>query len=513
MTNAKSLRVLAVEDTTADFDLLVRSLTRSGYQVDALRVDTAEAMRAALASRQWDIVFSDWSMPSFNAMDALSIVHQSGIDVPLLIVSGTVNEETAVEALRAGARDFLSKDRLARLGPAVERELREAVTRRERNKMREQLLIADRMASVGLVAAGIAHEINNPLAAVIANLDLALEDFDRLMLTLRDATPLDDLRQELVDAREAADHVHKIVRDLRVFSRNEPERTGPVDLCKVLDSTLRMLSNEIRHRARVVKEIEDVPAIRANEARIGQVFLNLLANAAQAIPEGRAAQNEIRVGLSMAGARVRVSIGDTGPGIPPAVMRTLFTPFVTTKPVGQGTGLGLSICHRLVTELQGEITVDTQVGVGTTFVVDLPVGKIDGPTVEIPKIVARPAARRGTVIVIDDELLIGTAIARILEREHDVFLFQRARDAIDQIVAGTRFDVIVSDLMMPDVTGMDLHDELTEFAPDQADAVVFLTGGAFSIRAREFLDRVPNQRIEKPFEPDRLRAIVNARIR
>jgi signal transduction histidine kinase len=503
------LRALVADDSEDDFALLVLTLVKSSYDVDAHRVDTAEDMRAALASRSWDIVFSDWSMPSFSAPAALAVLRETKVDVPFIIVSGTVGDEVAVTALRNGAHDFVAKDKLARLVPAVERELREAQTRRERNELREQLMISDRMVSVGILAAGIAHEINNPLAAVIANLELAAADVALLIQQHGESSLVVGLRDQLIDARAAADRVRTIVRDVKVFSRNEAEKRGPVDVRRVIESSLRMASNEIRHRARVVADYQDVPPVFASEARLGQVFLNLIVNAAQAIPEGKADQYEIRIKARVEEKRARIDIEDTGPGIPPEIMKRLFTPFVTTKPLGIGTGLGLSICRRIITEFGGEISVDSQVGVGTTFTVWIPLSTSDVGSREIPRMVGRRAIRRGSILVIDDEPLLAIALQRCLARDHDVTCLHRAREAIERVERGEHFDVILSDLMMPEITGMELHDELLKIAPEQAAAMVFLTGGAFTTHAREFLDRVPNQRLEKPFDSVELRSLIS----
>ena len=503
----KRLRTIVCEDSPGDYELLVRALTRAGYAVEGIRVDTPEAMRAALDTREADIVFSDWSMPQFSAPEALALVRGSGLDLPFIIVSGTVGEDIAVQALRNGAHDFLVKDRLARLGTAIERELREADVRRERNKMREQLMISDRLASIGLLAAGVAHEINNPLAATMANLELALGDLDQL--GGGDPLVLEAIREELTDARAAAVRVRDIVSDLRMFARSNSDEVGPVDVHRVITSTLRMASHEVRHRAKVVLEFGVIPEVHASEARLGQVFLNLVVNAAQAIPEGRAPNNEIRIRTRCDGPWVRVEIEDTGPGIAPEVLRVLFTPFVTTKPNGEGTGLGLSICHRIVTELGGEITVETRPNAGTTFILRLPVSHTGAEPHDAVKPPVAVVGRRGRVLVVDDEPKIIVALERTLGRLHDVTGVDRAAEAIARIAAGERFDVILSDVMMPEITGIELYARLRDIAPDQADAIVFLTGGAFTRQAREFLELVPNRRLEKPFDPTELRALIS----
>ncbi|HEX8113274.1 MAG TPA: ATP-binding protein, partial [Kofleriaceae bacterium] len=374
------------------------------------------------------------------------------------------------------------------------------------------LMVSDRMASVGTLAAGVAHEINNPLASVIANLDMALDDIAGLAETTR-LPP--DLSEELKDARSAADRVREIVRDLKIFSRGEEDRHGPVDVEDVLESTVRMARNELRHRARLVKNYGKVPPVDAHESRLGQVFLNLIVNAAHAIPPGNHEANEIRLSTAVdAAGRIVVSIRDTGTGIPPEVRPRLFTPFFSTKPVGVGTGLGLAISHRIITQLGGTITYDTEVGKGTEFHIALPVA--GGPVAPQPppEIGTRaPAVRRGNLLVIDDEESLAQAIRRYLGAEHDVTAVYRARDALDLLERGTRYDVILCDLMMPQITGMELHAEVLRIDPAQASRIVFLTGGAFAPSAREFLATTTNRRIEKPFDLKEVRRLVNEFIR
>jgi len=280
-----------------------------------------------------------------------------------------------------------------------------------------------------------------------------------------------------------------------------------VEIARVIESCVNMAWNEIRHRARLVKELAPVPPVVANEGRLGQVFLNLLVNAAQAIPEGRAEAHRIRVRAAPAGGdRVAIEISDDGAGIPPEILPRIFDPFFTTKPPGEGTGLGLSICHSIVSALGGEIEVESEVGRGSTFRVLLPVERGDpsrpGPT-PVPQ---RAAAARARVLVVDDEPLVGTVLRRTLRDDHDVEVVPSAREALARIDAGERFDAVVSDLLMPDMSGMELYRALCERHPDLSRRVLFLTGGAFTTAAREFLEREPVTCIEKPFDLPALRA-------
>lgn len=506
----RPLRVLIVEDRETDAELLLRELRRGGFVPESQRVDTADAMRVALG-RSWDIVISDWAMPRFSAMAAFSILRQSGLDVPFIIVSGTVGEETAVAAMKIGVHDFMSKDHLSRLTPAIERELREAEIRFQSRKMREQLLISERMASVGTLAAGIAHEINNPLATLTGNAVSALEALERLDRPSADDDPEahDALRQSLGLIREAAERMRLVVRDLRVFSHPGEERTDqPVDVRTVLDSAIRMATPEIRHRAELVRDYAPVEPVTGGASRLGQIFLNLIVNAAQAIPEGSPTTNRISVSVQPVGAgRVAVEIRDTGCGIPPEVLPRIFDPYFTTKPPGQGTGLGLSICHRLIGAIGGSITVDSAPSAGSCFRVALPLARPAAATVPAEQAAEAPV-RSARILIIDDEADLRRTFARMLERDHQVSTVGSAREAEALITAGTRFDIVLCDLMMPEVTGMDLYSELGHLVPEQAARMAFITGGAFTDRARAFLDQAGIAAIEKPFDAATLRRFV-----
>ncbi|MBZ0271884.1 response regulator [bacterium] len=385
----------------------------------------------------------------------------------------------------------------------------------ERVHAQAQLMVADRMASLGTLAAGVAHEINNPLSAVTGNLDLAASRLARVSALVPNNADLTEIASEIRDALGASERVARIVDDIRMFSRVQDVTRDIFDIHRVVDSSLRIAQNEIRHRARVVTEYGDVPRVQANESQVGQVILNLILNAAQAIPEGAAAENEIRVRTRASDGRKRIvlEVSDTGAGIAPHHAAQLFTPFFTTKPAGVGTGLGLAICHRIVTALGGEITFESAPGRGTTFRVTLPAADEtaarDAPASPAPN----GPPRRGRILVVDDDPMVTTIMARVLTAEHEVVSLTDAAEAMKRIAAGERFDVIVCDMMMPRMSGMDFHAELRRQAPEQADRMVFITGGAYTAKARKFLETVPNARLDKPFRPQVLREIVNERLR
>jgi signal transduction histidine kinase len=522
-TTRAPLRVLLVDDNPRDAELILLELGQAGRELVCRRVETPEQMAAALAE-PWDVVISDYALPAFSATAAFSMVRERNLDLPFIVVSDTIGDEVAMEAMRTGVHDFLLKGQLRRLPAAIERELREAAIRAERRKIQEQLLISDRMASVGTLAAGVAHEINNPLAVVLGNLQSMSKDVQQLargLESLQDSAGTAStariarlqstaaaLSDALRDADEAGERVRTIVRDLRVFSRSEGEIREAVDVHGVLESSLRMARNEIRHRATVVRHFGDVPRVYANEARLGQVLLNVIVNAAQAIPEGKANENTITIATRRLAEMVAVEITDTGGGIAPDILPRIFDVFYTTKAIGVGTGLGLAICHRIVTAMNGRIEAESRLGSGTTIRVVLPRART-GRTLGVPILPSpldEPPPQR-SVLAIEDEPAVGRTIQRLLI-PHRVTVVTRAREALARIGAGERFDVILCDVMMPEMTGIDFHAQLRETRPDLADQVIFLSGGAFTPRAREFFARVPNPRVDKPIDAAKLRGLV-----
>ena len=379
------------------------------------------------------------------------------------------------------------------------------------NMLNARLATTDRLASVGTLAAGVAHEINNPLTYVLANLEYIREQLllHRAKLPANVFEDLDDLAAE---AKQGAERVARTVRSLRVFSRIDEDKRQPLDILQVIEGALSLAANEIRHRARVVKIYRPVPLVTADEARLTQVFFSLFINAAQAIPDGHADENKIDVKTWTDSGRAVVEIRDSGGGIRPEHLSRVFDPFFTTKRQGLGSGLGLAICHGTVQSLGGEILVESTAGLGATFRVVLP-GTVSshGDRVDTPR-VSTGRGRSGKIIVIDDDAAVGAAIRRALGRRHDVITTTNAQEALDRIMGGELFDLILCDLMMPMMSGMDLHAALAEHAPEQAERMVFVTGGAFTASAREFLDRIPNERFDKPFDASRLRLLAKTMV-
>ncbi|OGQ13491.1 MAG: hypothetical protein A2138_16880 [Deltaproteobacteria bacterium RBG_16_71_12] len=377
----------------------------------------------------------------------------------------------------------------------------------EQRRLQLELDAAQRLATVGMLAAGVAHEINNPLAAVIANLALVEGDVAELAAKGVDAV---ELHAQLADAGEGVERIRGIARDLKLLARPKDEAVGAVDAAAVFETSLRLAKNELRHRARVLRQYGDVPPVHAAEGRLGQVLLNLLVNAAQALPDGEANRHQITVATRLApGGLVCLEVKDTGPGIPDDVKPKLFQPFFTTKAPGVGTGLGLAICDKIVRGFGGRIEVESTLGQGATFRVLLPAAQAP-PRRATPPAAAPASTPRRRVLVIDDEPQIGRAIARTLARAHDVTVATRAHEALELFERGERFHCIFCDVMMPEMSGPALVQALRDRWPAAAARVVYLTAGVFSEQARRAIAQSGLPVVDKPFQARELLELVAA---
>ncbi len=378
----------------------------------------------------------------------------------------------------------------------------------ERRESQAQLIQTDRMATIGTLAAGVAHELNNPLAYVLINLGLFERELGEMIPVAEDR---ERIKSRLRTLQEGAERMATIVRDLRSFCRPNSKTLRPVDLRLVLESAINMAMNELKDRARVVRDYSPVPPVVADGARLGQVFLNLLLNAAQALDEGDPSANEVRVTLRAEGERIRVEIADSGHGIAPEIRGRIFEPFFTTKPAGIGTGLGLSISQTIVNGMHGELTVESEPGSGATFVVILPLPQATAsPHVpaeeETPALPSSEKAAR--ILIVDDETALAMALKKVLEREHHVTAVTTGRAALDLLLGSGCFDVVICDVLMPGISGIDLYRELASQRPAIAGRIIFMSGASSMPRVAEFFGTISNERIDKPVDLAHLRLLI-----
>ena len=379
---AKPLRLLLVEDSADDEFLLIEELKAAGFTVEWVRVQTEAEMRAALERQDWDLVVSDHRMPCFSSREALSVLQQLGLDLPFIIVSGSIGEELAVQALKAGAHDFIDKRNLSRLGPVVQRELQDALARREQRRveqalkqkqeelvaMGQQLWQAARLATMGELAAGVAHELNNPLATVSLRLELLLAQ-----------TPPEDPRRRPLEVIEGeVERMSNLVTNLLQFARRQGTHPSTADIRAEVDRAFELVQGHLRsHRVEVAREYApELPLVLVDTQQLRQLLLNLIVNAVDAMPEGGKLTACVHPCVLEDDAAVCVELSDTGVGIPPELLPKVMEPFFTTKPEGKGTGLGLAICRRIVQKHGGELVLESTPGQGTTARLVLP---LDGP--------------------------------------------------------------------------------------------------------------------------------------
>jgi PAS domain S-box-containing protein len=378
----------------------------------------------------------------------------------------------------------------------------------DRKQLQARLTEADRLASIGTLAAGIAHEINNPLSYVLMNLANAVEQLGA-PTSAREAAPT-ELRANLQEALQGAERVRRIVRDIKAFSREEPGEPGPLALAPVVDGALQLSRKQLAEHATIVRDFQRVPAVLGDATRLGQVVLNLLMNAAQALHGGSPEINRVTLAIfpdeAEPSTRVCFEVRDTGPGIRPEILPRVFDPFFTTKAVGEGTGLGLSICHGIVSALGGSIRISSELGQGTTVRVTLPATDRPPPRATVPPL--PPATRRLRVLIVDDEATVANALRRALAREHDVTTVYSGEEALALAVQKFEFDVILCDLMMPGLSGVDLHEVLEARSPALAARMVFMTGGAYTRAARTFVEQPGRILLDKPFDLAAVRALL-----
>jgi two-component system cell cycle sensor histidine kinase/response regulator CckA len=364
----------------------------------------------------------------------------------------------------------------------------------ERRRLLDRLVLADRLAALGTMAAGVAHEINNPLAVVVSNAEVVRD----MLADLGDRPMTAEVRSEigeaLADVLDGGHRVARIVKDLRSLSRGEGESLGPVDLEHTISKALQMVGGQLRLRAQVVRRSSGATNVIGNEPRLVQVFVNLLVNAVQALPDGHAHEHTIEVSTRRdPSGEVVATVSDTGCGIPAAVRARIFDPFFTTKAVGVGTGLGLSIVHNMIRQMKGRIEVTSVEAAGTTFSIRLPAAAapVAAPALAAP---AGGGVDRSRILVIDDEPQVCEAVLRLLSATHEVITLRSGRTALDRMAGGERYDLILCDLRMPDMSGAELAQRVGCEFPDLRTRMMFMTGDA-----EDALRAGLSPMLEKPF--------------
>ncbi len=375
--------------------------------------------------------------------------------------------------------------------------------------MTARLMQADRLSAIGTLAAAVGHEINNPLTFVQGNVQLAVDKLSRLRSPFAgpNASTLTEVLEMLADARLGIERIGSIVQQLRTFARADVSPRS-LDVGAVVQSALRMAENQLRYRAELIVDIPALPPVIGQEGPLAQVFLNLLLNAVQALGEGDAVRNQIRVTGRVLADQVVVSISDTGRGICADVLPKIFDPFFTTKQIGEGTGLGLAISRQIIGSHRGELRVSSQVGVGTQFDVVLPIGSTRAEAPQAAAATSTAGHGRARILVIDDEPMVMRILVRFLEPSVAVGVTS-AREALTRLEAGEDYDVILCDLVMPGMSGIDLYAQLARSRPDLAERCVFMSGGAFTSEARAFVATGDRLCLDKPIDEAKLHAAIS----
>jgi signal transduction histidine kinase/ActR/RegA family two-component response regulator len=396
--------------------------------------------------------------------------------------------------------------RLKVLSSELSREVEERT--RELTETRATLVRAERLSALGQLSASIGHEINNPLSYVIGNLEFVSKE-------LQDLEPSQAVTEALRDASSGAERIRRIVHELRAFVRgSDRDRRELVELGDVLGGAIKLVWGELRHRARLERDIRPLPRLVADPIRLTQVFVNVLMNAVQAIPEERNGQLDSVITVRtrvLDDNSVSVEIVDSGVGIPEENQPRLFEPFFSTKPFDKGTGLGLFVSHGIVSALGGRIDVESQVGKGTLVRIVLPVGQESSLPIARPSSIPPPSVKGRRLLVIDDDVLVARTLARML-KQHEVEVATSGRDALKRLAEnGTNYDLVLCDLMMPDVTGMDVYEEVERLYPSLASKFVFISGGGITERSRKFLELHAECVLSKPIDGKKLDRILARR--
>jgi signal transduction histidine kinase len=508
------LHILHLEDDPNDAALVQSTLEAEGITCATTCVQNRADFVAALEHGGINLVLSDFSLPAFDGFSAAELVRLKWPDIPLILVSGTLGEEQAVDSLKGGATDYVLKQHLSRLVPAVRRAMQEVEERAERRRLEAQFIEAQKMEVIGHLASGVAHDFNNILAVIVGYSDLMMQDL----------SPDDPLRKHVGEIRHATERAAGLTRQLLIFSRRQTVQPVVLDLNDVMKDLNKMLRRLIDENI----EMTMVPGkqtgrVKADFGYVGQVLMNLVVNARDAMPNGgklTIATNNVTLdenyarthtgaipGLpaeasAKAGDYVMLSVSDTGTGMTDAVKAHLFEPFFTTKPKGKGTGLGLATCRTIVQQSGGHIGVYSEVGKGTTF-------KIYFPRVEQPMdISTKPGEMsplpRGTetLLLVEDEPSVRHLTCRILESQgYNVLRANNGQDALHMAREhkGSPIRLVVTDVIMPLMGGKVMAEWLKTTYPDLK--ILFTSGYTDDAIAQHGVLDAGVEFLPKPYTP------------
>jgi signal transduction histidine kinase len=468
----QSLKILHLEDDALDAELLLRALIEAGIACDIDRVATEGAFCSALDRGGFDLIVSDFSLPGFDGKAALDIARKSAPDIPFIFVSGTIGEDAAVDSLRAGATDYVLKHQFSKLIPAIRRAQRETEQRRERKRVEAQLFRTQRMHSIGTLAGGIAHDLNNVLAPILMAVQVLKEkNSDASSLRI-----LDTLEQSAIRGAN-------IVRQVLTFAKGLEGEQSPIQPKYVLTNMEKMLRETFPKSIRLQADIpKNLWTIVGDPTQLDQLLLNLCVNARDAMPAGgelriRAENIVLDEGCSRIhidakpGPHVLFEIADTGTGIPQTIIDKIFEPFFTTKESSKGTGIGLSTVMAIVKSHRGFINVHSQVdgaASGTTFRVFVPAKESLQSRETSERLTGLPLGHGEMILIVDDELAVRD-IAQVTLESYG-YRVARAVDGNDAIARyawhNAEIEAVLLDMMMPVMDGPATINALRKINPN-----------------------------------------------
>lgn len=497
------MHALIVEDSEEDCVLLLRILRQGGYQVSHTRVDTAEALQNALRERQWDCVISDFSMPGFSGISALKIVRDKDPNVPFIFVSGTIGEDVAVEAMRGGAQDYVLKGSLARLLPAIGRELAEAEMRREHRRSEQKLRQLEKFEAIGKLAGGIAHDFNNVIGAIMGWAELGEDE----------VVEGSRAHKFFLQIREQSERASRLTQQLLAYARRQVLTPRKINLNAVVSEAMALLQRVIGEQIEVKTLLaSDLRATRADPAQVEQVLLNLCLNARDAMPTGGGLLIETRNsdldetycrrnGSLSPGRYVQISVSDTGVGMDAATLERIFEPFFTTKEKGKGTGLGLATAYGIVKQHLGHIDVYSEIGKGSIFRIYLPAIEESAEARLQTEEVAVRGGNETILLAEDHEGLRRMSHQMLTGLGYSIVLAMDGREAVEKFEANpAKFSLLVLDVVMPRLGGPDAFEQIRKINP--SIPVIFTSGySEESEILRSILSRSGAQLLQKPYPP------------